>query len=92
MGNVSERIYLYALTETYHMVRYLYIDREDCSIGRLMLEADMLRNRFREVKYIFAADNSYELYEACRDAIRNNSTEDDVILKLLLEDRGMLIP
>ena len=91
-NDVARRTYLYAFDKTYHLIRYVMIPWEHMGIDNLLLQAGMLRSQYNDVRYVYAADNSYDLYEACRDAMRTGLEQDHIVLKVLVETRGMLVP
>ena len=88
MAGRFNTVYLYGLAKDYHMVRYSKIEQEYLTISRLNMEAEMLQYNNPGVVTVYAIDNSYDVYDACRTAMRTNLMEDQVLFKVLLEKNG----
>ena len=81
-------VYLYGLASDYRVVRYSKIEQEYLTISRLNMDAEMLRYNNPGVATVYAIDNCYDVYDACRTAMRTGLMEDRVLFKVLLEKNG----
>jgi len=89
MAGRLNAVYLYGLANgDYHMIRYSKIEQEHLTITRLNKEAEMLQYNNPGVVTVYAIDNCYDVYDACRTAMRTNLMEDWILLKVLLEKDG----
>ena len=85
MDNKKFRVYLYGLDDEYHVIRYAYIPNDEVTIGELKSQALILNFEFPNITSVWAVDNDYEIYLACRDSMKTNLMEDRVIFKIMLE-------
>ena len=91
MNRLGKRVYLYGLDERYRVIHYCRIDKEFPDFKELKLNAYRMKNEYPSIRYLYAANSSYEIYTACIDAVKNKTVEDCVLFKLLVESEGIRI-
>ena len=93
MGNeASSRVYLYGLNREYQLVRFIYIPAAEVTIMGLLAGAEGLRSRYLDLRYVYAVDNSYAIFDAFRELTHDDSVENRAVFKVMLEQYGMPIP
>lgn len=89
MDNKRFRVYLYGLDDEYRVIRYAYIPNDEVTIWELKFQASILNLEFPNITSVWAVDNDYEIYLACRDSMKTNLVEDRVVFKIMLEQYGV---
>ena len=85
------RVFLYGLDQIYRIVHYTVIPVGGVSIGRLFMAASWLRRSYPGIRHVFAVDNSPSIYDAYRKTIKQNTIDEYVLFKILLEQLGMKV-
>lgn len=91
MKNEKARVYLYGLDDEYYVIRYDYAPNEHVTIGELISRAKCLNLCYPSITCVWAVDNDYDIYLACRDSMKTKLLEDRVIFKIMLEKNGIKI-
>jgi len=86
-----KRVYFYGLDEAYKLVHFYFCPKEELSIWNIRATGKTMRHDFPNVRYVFAVDNSALIYMAYRDLRRQDSTENRVEFKMMLEQYGIEI-
>ena len=85
------RVYLYGLDREYKMVFYSYLPFGQISANRIAGTARQLKSDFPSIEFVYAVDNSYTIHRAYKDLYLNDSIENRVTFKMMLEQFGFLV-
>lgn len=86
-----KRVFFYGLDETYKLVHYYFCPKEDLTIWNIRATGKTLRQDYPNIRYAYAVDSSTMIYLAYRDLMRQDSTENRVGFKMMLEQYGIAI-
>lgn len=87
-------IYLYGIagaTDSYRVVRYVYIPQDEVSIMTINYEATMMKVRYPNIEHVYAMDNRRGLCGDYMNAFKKNSVESWAIFKDILEREGLKV-
>lgn len=86
-----KRVFFYGLDETYKLVHFYFCPKEDLSIWNIRATGRTLRHDFPNIRYVYAVDNSALIFMAYRELRCQDSTENRVEFKMMLEQYGIEI-
>ena len=87
----NKNVYFYGLDEAYKLVHFYFFPKEEVSIWNIRATGKTLRMDFPNIRYVYAVDNSSAIYSAFRDLRRQDSTQNRVEFKIMLEQYGIEI-
>ena len=87
----AQRVYLYGLDVEYRLVHCYYIPFGLVTASELAITAKQLKYKYPSVCNVYAVDNGHMIYRAYMELLRDNSLENRVAFKLMLQQYGFEI-
>ena len=89
---LEHRVYVYAFEkETGEMLDKYYLRDSWITIRNIMMEAELMDNKFDHKAVIYVADGTREIADAARTMQQTKLFEDKVIFRTLVEQQGVRI-
>ena len=86
-----KRVFFYGLDETYKLVHYYFCPKDELTIWSIRATGKALRQDYPHIRHVYAVDGGTLIYLAYRDLSRQDSTENRVEFKMMLEQYGIEI-